>query len=578
MLQMECMSEAKTKADHIFVEGWNAILRSRENRHGVSERCDFLLVMEPWGTKPEDVSVARLAIAVRSGRDLNRQIQQMTRTQTLAKISDVAQGLVEREWRLTHIATGVTESFSILVDVLGLDPDAESRTKRLTPLCLACNRLSCDASFIPWIVDRYKVDIEHVGLDELDRESRPLGFACRAGHAEASRALLRLGADPGAEVPSPMSMVLDQPDMLETMLTFVPADEALCDGFTPLMAAIDAQDETAVNILLKYGASVRTRTSWGLSPLYLACLRAPRLAILLMTNHPKIDVTVALASSEKTMPKMGDSDRKRDCFTSNTGIRIPGATPLHAVCLGSNDWSFRLDTAGMLLARGADPNAISIHRQTPLHFISPSLANPHSTRLIEMLLHHGASTCKTTVNGQTPIHYACLNYRLDWLKVMLPVSESEECINQPDRYGKTPISYTTRWAGTSRPIAVVKWLLAFGARRPRDPPFSPLWDQRSRNEYVRTATWTRLRHLVELGQVHRIASLMPTCSRNEILDAMKECRSKKILDMFHRRLQPYGPDTTENRSERDVELVRALTIAVPLTPGSVQLVVAHALT
>ena len=216
---------------------------------------------------------------------------------------------------------------------------------------------------------------------------------------------------------------------------------------------------------------MRTRTSRGLSPLYLACLRAPRLAILLMTNHPH-HVTVALASSER--PPRWETDQERLLYLEY-GNSHTRSYPLHAVCLGTNDWSFRLDAAGMLLARGADPNAISIHRQTPLHFISPSLANPHSTRLIEMLLHHGASTCKTTVNGQTPIHYACLNYRLDWLKVMLPVSESEECINQPDRYGKTPISYTTRWAGTSRPIAVVKWLLAFGARRPRDPPFSPLW-------------------------------------------------------------------------------------------------------
>jgi ankyrin repeat protein len=71
--------------------------------------------------------------------------------------------------------------------------------------------------------------------------------------------------------------------------------------------------------------------------------------------------------------------------------------PLHSAAAAQN-----VAIARLLLAAGADPNAVQTDGFTPLH----SAAQNGQLEMIELLLEHGARSDSRTVNGKTPLALA----------------------------------------------------------------------------------------------------------------------------------------------------------------------------
>lgn len=74
-----------------------------------------------------------------------------------------------------------------------------------------------------------------------------------------------------------------------------------------------------------------------------------------------------------------------------------GYTPLHRAC-----YNGRLKAIGVLLARGANVNAVSRDGWTPLH----SAARWAKAKAVTLLVENGANLNAQTQGGLTPLHLA----------------------------------------------------------------------------------------------------------------------------------------------------------------------------
>jgi ankyrin repeat protein len=113
-----------------------------------------------------------------------------------------------------------------------------------------------------------------------------------------------------------------------------------------------------------------------------------------------------------------------------------GMAPLHFAVLGNH-----LDIAGLLLDRGADPNARAAIQMTPLHFAS-MLGRPE---LAGLLLRRGARTDARNSNGDTPLHLAADD------KIVNVLLNAGAEVNARNAQGETPL-HTARQGSVARTL------------------------------------------------------------------------------------------------------------------------------
>jgi ankyrin repeat protein len=168
-----------------------------------------------------------------------------------------------------------------------------------------------------------------------------------------------------------------------------------------LFAAIEHGEINAVHILLAGDPSlVDARNASGLSAvMYSTYTGRNEIARLLIDGGARLDVFEAAATgAQEQLEQLLHTN-----FALLNSFSDDGWTPLHlAVFFG------RVNTTHVLLARGADLNAVSHtdERVTPLH---SALANPHNAALAQVLIDAGADISVTQLQGYTPLHYAAAN-------------------------------------------------------------------------------------------------------------------------------------------------------------------------
>ena len=210
-------------------------------------------------------------------------------------------------------------------------------------------------------------------------------------------------------------------------------------GRTPLVHMVSwCTRRDLVGLLLARGADVNARDAAGNSALYAAaaCIRRPghawgdhaALVGFLLENGAALDLwTAAILNRHEAAANLLDADpalatRKDEAV----GSIVDGATALHR----ASEWG-SLETARVLLARGADAGAQDQRGRTPLylaaHEASPRKEQP-SPALVDLLLEQGDAS---------DVFTSAVLGRRDALTALLDADGS--LVNARDGGGSTPL-------------------------------------------------------------------------------------------------------------------------------------------
>ncbi len=133
-----------------------------------------------------------------------------------------------------------------------------------------------------------------------------------------------------------------------------------------------------------------------------------------------------------------------------------GDTALHLASAG-----YRVEIAELLLAAGANPNAVTNHRRSsPLHYAADGFVGSASwepkrqVRTIRLLLNHGADLHLQDKNGATPLHRAVRTRCAAAVRYLLKAGANPTMPNLP---GSTPFHLAvqnTGRGGSGEPLAI----------------------------------------------------------------------------------------------------------------------------
>ena len=152
------------------------------------------------------------------------------------------------------------------------------------------------------------------------------------------------------------------------------------DGQTPLLIAISVNSLQIIDLLLQYNASIKAPSRTGKTPLHMAAAKKATL------------IAILLLETEKGIIPQGkdpESIRKNKLVNLTDGRN---QTPLHAAA--SYDAN---EIASLLLANGADVNAMDFNLSTPLHYAALN----NSTKTVQVLFDNGANINARDQKGQS---------------------------------------------------------------------------------------------------------------------------------------------------------------------------------
>eukprot|EP00953_Heterococcus_sp_UTEX-ZZ885_P039196 20104-Heterococcus_DN1.PRE.1 len=253
----------------------------------------------------------------------------------------------------------------------------------------------------------------------------PLIAAC----AMEQYAVVKLLCAPGADVNhssasgnTPLMTVAASKSQDTSILHFllqqdgIKVDHLNFNDNTALMEAVDAGTVAAVKLLLEHSADVSIINKQGFSPVF-AAVAGGHLSVLKLLMQHGADVT-ALSPKGLTLLMQATINNLTHIadFLISQGLSVhavddSGCTALHHAASRSSDSA----TMRVLLAHGADVNAVDVQRGTPLHCASQS---GHLDK-VDVLIAAGADVIRSDALGATALHVAIHFAHLTIVKLLL---------------------------------------------------------------------------------------------------------------------------------------------------------------
>ena len=122
----------------------------------------------------------------------------------------------------------------------------------------------------------------------------------------------------------------------------------------------------------------------------------------------------------------------------NLKAKKDGNTALHLVVY-NGDQPGMLKMMHLLLTHGANPRALNLHRNTPMHFISDIDDFNLRIKLIEMLVKYGADINARDKYGNTILHNAAKTANSVWIKLLYKKFGTLLKTNVKNKAGLTPL-------------------------------------------------------------------------------------------------------------------------------------------
>ncbi len=258
----------------------------------------------------------------------------------------------------------------------------------------------------------------------LHYEGRHIHLACRAGHLDMMRGLVEAGVDVnprgGVNELTPLHIATEYNH--PALVAYLLARGADVDARdrrlnVPLHAA---KSREVAQMLIAQGADVNAQNDFGETPLFRQ--RAPQIVALLLESGAEVNTqcnsgdtllhrVLASAAYPYLFGATSDSDHAMAVVEQIVALLVAhgadvnavarkGATPLHYACRDA-----ALETVALLIQSGADVNAQSsngVYNGTPLHVAVESKRD----EVCGLLLENSADVNAANNVGDTPLHLA----------------------------------------------------------------------------------------------------------------------------------------------------------------------------
>ena len=244
---------------------------------------------------------------------------------------------------------------------------------------------------------------------------------------------------------------------------------------TALHNAVKKEHLEIIKMLIKYGAEINTKDKNNESPLETAMETSKKHTIeivkTLVVNGAKISGNTICTAIQKNNTKIlkifVESGANINIRDSRSGYR-----PIH--CAIDNG---RLGMVQYLVKNGANLNATSNYKQTPLHAVCidemnrANISKTVLTKIAAFLIKNGANLDLDAqdTSGETPLHYACKHGYLDIAKLLI---EKGANVNSKDQQNDSPLHLAVKYGRKNH----IKILLKNGAEidTKNNSSFTPL--------------------------------------------------------------------------------------------------------
>ncbi|XP_067674104.1 ankyrin-2-like [Haliotis asinina] len=228
-------------------------------------------------------------------------------------------------------------------------------------------------------------------------------------------------------------------ELAKKLVRLLPVDDPDEKGMTPLMYAVKSDSPDLIDLLMKSGANINTKDSYGSTCLHIACwFRNLNACAKLLELGMDVDV---LDSANRT-PLMSLARSRKDCtevakFLVERGANIhvrdrDGNTMLHVSAKSDGHEAF----ATYLLEKGVDVNARGAYNHTPLM----SACRSGNTAAFDLYLANGAQLHHTNDHGANCLHLICM-VDTDNTYIVNELLDRRVDINAIDDNVKTPAMY-----------------------------------------------------------------------------------------------------------------------------------------